>query len=31
MKNLIDIMQMSTDELQELIDTALDIIATPKT
>ena len=30
MKNLIDIMQMSTDELQELIDTALDIIANPK-
>ena len=30
MKNLIDIMQMSTDELQELIDTALDIIADPK-
>ena len=30
MKNLIDIMQMSTDELQVLIDTALDIIANPK-
>ena len=30
MKNLIDIMQMSTDELQELIDTAQDIIANPK-
>ena len=29
MKNLIDIMQMSTDELQELIDRALDIIANP--
>ena len=29
MKNLIDIMQMSTDELQELINTALDIIADP--
>jgi len=29
MKNLIDIMQMSTDELQELIDCALDIIAHP--
>lgn len=29
MKNLIDIMQMSTDELQELIDRAMDIIANP--
>jgi len=29
MKHLIDIMQMSTDELQELIDRALDIIANP--
>lgn len=29
MKNLIDIMQMSTDELQELINCALDIIANP--
>ena len=29
MNNLIDIMQMSTDELQELIDRALDIIANP--
>ena len=29
MKNLIDIMQMSTDELQGLIDCALDIIANP--
>ena len=29
MKNLIDIMQMSTEELQELIDRALDIIANP--
>ena len=29
MRNLIDIMQMSTDELQELIDRALDIIANP--
>ncbi|MCI5993042.1 MAG: aspartate carbamoyltransferase [Clostridiales bacterium] len=29
MKNLIDIMQLSTDELQQLIDRALDIIANP--
>ena len=29
MKNLIDIMQMSTDELQERIDRAMDIIANP--
>ena len=29
MKNLIDIMQLSTDELQQLIDLALDIIANP--
>ncbi|MBR4165602.1 MAG: aspartate carbamoyltransferase, partial [Lachnospiraceae bacterium] len=29
MNNLIDIMQMSTDDLQELIDRALDIIANP--
>ena len=29
MKNLIDIMQLSTDELQELIDRAMDIIANP--
>ena len=30
MRHLIDIMQLSTDELQELIDRALDIIANPK-
>lgn len=29
MKNLIDIMQMSTEELQELVDRAMDIIANP--
>ena len=29
MKNLIDIMQMSPDELQELVDRAMDIIANP--
>ncbi len=29
MNNLIDIMQLSTDELQQLIDRALDIIANP--
>ena len=29
MKNLIDIMQMSTQELQELVDRAMDIIANP--
>ncbi len=29
MRHLIDIMQLSTDELQELIDCALDIIANP--
>ncbi len=30
MRNLIDIMEMSTDELRELIDRALDIIENPK-
>ena len=30
MKNLIDIMEMSTEEIQELMDKALDIIANPK-
>ena len=30
MRHLIDIMQLSTDEIQELIDRALDIIANPK-
>ena len=30
MKNLIDIMEMSTDEIRELMDKALDIIANPK-
>ena len=30
MKNLIDIMEMSTEEIQELMDKALDIIADPK-
>ena len=30
MKNLIDIMEMSTDEIRELMDKALDIIAEPK-
>ncbi len=29
MNNLIDIMQMSTDEIRELIDTSMDIIANP--
>ena len=30
MRHLIDIMELSTDEIQELIDRALDIIANPK-
>ena len=30
MKNLIDIMEMSTEEIRELMDKALDIIANPK-
>jgi len=30
MRSLIDIMQLTTEEIQELIDTAMDIIANPK-
>ena len=30
MNNLIDIMEMSTGEIQELIDKAMDIIANPQ-
>ena len=29
MRNLIDIMELSVEELQELVDCAMDILATP--